>query len=105
MQFQTNHASQSQDISQKPNFGPKLGLNGPNLGPKIFFQPLYHFHQLDTMPVYHNMQNQENLMTQTQENDQKPQIWANLGLICLILGQKNFVFKIRLRHFFPLIKG
>ena len=105
MQFQTNHASQSQDISQKPNFGPKLGLNGPNLGPKIFFQPLYHFHQLDTMPVYHNMQNQENLMTQTQENDQKPQIWANLGLICLILGQKIFFFKIGLRHFFPLIKG
>ena len=105
MQFQTNHASQSQDISQKPNFGPKLGLNGPNLGPKIFFQPLYHFHQLDTMPVYHNMQNQENLMTQTQENDQKPQIWANLGLICLILGQKFFFFKIGLRHFFPLIKG
>ena len=93
MQFQTNHASQSQDISQKPNFGPKLGLNGPNLGPKIFFQPLYHFHQLDTMPVYHNMQNQENLMIQTQENDQKPQIWANFG-------QKNCFSKIVLRHFF-----
>ena len=98
MQFQTNRVSQSQDISQKPNFGPKLGLNGPNLGPKIFFQPLYHFHQLDTMPVYHNMQNQENLMTQTQENDQKPQIWANLGLICPILGL--FFSKIGLRHFF-----
>ena len=81
MQFQTSRLSQSQDMSQKPNFGPKLGLNGPNLGPKIFFHPLYHFHQLDTMPVYHNMQNQENLMTQTQESDQKPQLWANLGLI------------------------
>ena len=45
------------------------------------------------MPVYHNMQNQENLMTQTQENDQKPQIWANLGLICPILGQKFFFEK------------
>ena len=100
MQFQTSRLSQSQDMSQKPNFGPKLGLNGPNLGPKIFFHPLYHFHQLDTMPVYHNMQNQENLMTQTQENDQKPQIWANLGLICPILGQKNFFSKIGLRHFF-----
>ena len=36
------------------------------------------------------MQNQENLMTQTQENDQKPQIWANLGLKCPNLGPKNF---------------
>ena len=72
MRFQTSRLSQSQDMSQKPNFGPKLGLNGPNLGPKNFFHPLYHFHQLDTMPVYHNMQNQENLMTQTRENDEKP---------------------------------
>ena len=31
-QFQTNCVSQRQDISQKPNFGPKLGLYGPNLG-------------------------------------------------------------------------
>ena len=90
---------------QIPHFGPKLGLNGPNLGPKNFVQPLFDSYQLNTMPVYHNMQNQENLMIQTQENDQKPQIWANLGLICLILGQKNFFFKIGLRHFFPLIKG
>ena len=62
MQFQTNRVSQSEDISQKPNFGSKLGINGLNLGPK-FFHTLYHFHQLDTMPVYHNMQNRENLMT------------------------------------------
>ena len=105
MQFQTNRVSQSQDISQNPNFGPKLGLNGPNLGPKNFFTHFITFTSYDTMPVYHNMQNQESLMTQTQENDQKPQIWANLGLICLILGQKKFFFKIGLRHFFPLIKG
>ena len=32
----TNHASQSQGIREKPNFGPKLGLNGPNLGPNFF---------------------------------------------------------------------
>ena len=43
---------------------------------KFFFRPLYHFHQLDTIAVYHNMQNQENLMTQTQESGHKPQIWA-----------------------------
>ena len=91
-------------MSQKPNFGPKLGLNGPNLGPKNFFHPLYHFHQLDTMPVYHNMQNQENLMIQTQENDQKPQIWANLGLICPILGQKIFFRKSGFVTFFDLLK-
>ena len=72
MQFQTNCASQCRDISQKPNFGPNLGLNDPNLGPKIFFQPFIDSYQLNTMPVYHNMQNQENLMIQTQENDEKP---------------------------------
>ena len=103
MQFQTNHASQSQDISQKPNFGPKLGLNGPNLGPKFFFSH-YHFHQLDTMPVYH-MQNEEKLMTQTQESDQKPQIWANLGLICPNLGQYFFPRKLGFATFFDLTKG
>ena len=80
------------DISQKPNFGSKLGLNDPNLGHKNFFNHFHHFHQLDTMPAYHNMQNQE--MIQTQENDdQKPQIWANLGLICPNLGQKFFFRK------------
>ena len=68
MQFQTNCASPCRDISQKPNFGPNLGLNDPNLGPKFFFDS----YQLNTMPVYHNMQNQENLMIQTRENDEKP---------------------------------
>ena len=96
MQFQTNRMSHSQDISQKRNFGTKLGLNGPNLGPKIFFSTT-----LDTMPAYHNMQNLENLMTQTQESDQKPQILANVGLICANLGQ-FFFSKIGLRHFFDL---
>ena len=48
------------------------------------------------MPVYHNMQNQTNLMNQTQENGRKPQIWANLG---------PFFFKTRLRHFLKLITG
>ena len=69
MQFQTNRVSQSQDIGQQPNFGPKLGLNGTNLGPN-FFQSLYHLHQLDTMPVYYNMQYQE------VSKHIKPQIWV-----------------------------
>ena len=43
-------------------------------------------------------------MIQTWIIDQKPQIWANLGLICPILGQKNFFSKIGLRHFFDLLK-
>ena len=90
MQFQTNRMSQSQDISETPNFGAKLGINGPKLGPKIFFSH-YHFHQLDIMPVFHNIQNQENLISQTQETDQKPQIWANLGLIYPSLGQFSFL--------------
>ena len=53
---------------------------------RVKVKPPYHFHQLYTIPVYHNMQNQENLMTQTQESDQKPQIWANLRPICQNLG-------------------
>ena len=64
---------------------------------KIFSPTLNHFHQLDTMPVYHNMQNQENLMTQTQENDQKPQICPNLG-------QKFFFRKSGFVTFFDLLK-
>ena len=72
MQFQTICTSQCRDISQKPNFGPNLGLNGPNLSPKNFVQPLFDSYQLNTMPVYHNMQNQENLTIQTRENGVEP---------------------------------
>ena len=72
MQFQTNCASQCREISQKPNFGPNLGLHGPIFGPKNLVQPLLDSYQLNTMPVYHNMQNQENLMIKTRENDEKP---------------------------------
>ena len=67
MQFQTNHASQSQDIRRKLNFGPKLGLNGPNFDPKFIFSHLYH-----------NMQNKENLVIQARENDRILEIWANI---------------------------
>ena len=38
VQYQTNRMGRCRDISQKPDFGPNLGLNGPNFGPKIFGQ-------------------------------------------------------------------
>ena len=37
-----------------------------------------------------NVQNQENLMKKTRQNDQKPQIWENLDPLYLILGQTIF---------------
>ena len=103
MQYQTNRMSQCRDISRKPNFGPNLGLNGPNLGRKFFFQPQDHPCLLDIMSVYHNMQNQKNVIIQTRENDQKPQIWSNLDPFCPILAQKILFSKIGLHHFLKLI--
>ena len=55
------------------------------------------------MTVYHNMQNQENLLIQSQENDQKPQIWANLGLKRPNLGQ-SFMDENRVSSLFLLTK-
>ena len=62
MQYQTNQISQCRAMSQKPDFGPNLGLNGPILGPNIFFDCNNHQFLLDIIAVYHNMQNQKNLM-------------------------------------------
>ena len=38
MQFQKNQMNQTENIGRKPIFGPNLGLNGPILGPNIFFK-------------------------------------------------------------------
>ena len=78
-------------------------LNGPILGRDIFFECNNHQYLLDIIAVYHNMQNQKNLMIQTQENGRKPQIWANLGPFCPILGQ-IFFFENRASSLFRLIK-
>ena len=91
--------SQYRDISRKPDFGPNLGLNGPILGRNIFFGCNDLHYLLDIIAVYHNMQNQRNLMIQTRENGLKPQIWAILGPFCQILGQEIFFWKSGLRHF------
>ena len=53
MQNQENLMTQTQDIRQKPNFGPKLDQMAEIRALTIFFLPIYHFHQIDTMPVYH----------------------------------------------------
>ena len=75
-------------------------LNGPILGRNIFFECNDLHYLVDIIAVYHNMQNQRNLMIQTRENGRKPQIWANLGPFCPNLGQEIFFSKIGLRHFF-----
>ena len=64
---------------------PNFGLNGPNSGLKIFFQPQDHQYLLDIMPVYHNMQNQENLMIQTRENPR----FGKIGLILPNFGESK----------------
>ena len=80
---------------------PKLAY----FGPKYFFECNDLHYLVDIIAVYHNMQNQRNLMIQTRENGRKPQIWANLGPFCPNLGQIIFFSKIGLRHFFRLITG
>ena len=62
VQNQKNRPSQTQDIGRKPVFGPNLGLNGPILGPNIFFKHNEHQQLLDIIVIYHNLQNCENLM-------------------------------------------
>ena len=50
--------------------------------PKILKKPQDHQYLLDIMPVYHNMQNQQNLMVQTQGNGTNSkfgQIWAHFA--------------------------
>ena len=89
MQYQTNRMSQYIKIVAKNDFGPNLGLN---LGPKIFVQPQDHQYLLDIMPVFHNMQNQRNLMIQTRENGRKPQIWANLDQTFLFENWASSLF-------------
>jgi hypothetical protein len=90
---------------QIPHFGPKLGLNGPNLGRDIFFRRINHYQYLDIMSVNHNMQNQQNLMIFSRENGQKPGFGPILGPFGPNLGQDIFFSKIRLRHFKSFIVG
>ena len=73
--------------------------------PGHFFECNDRQYLLDIIVIYHNMQNQKKLMTQTRENGQKPQIWAILGPFCPILGRDIFFSKIRLRHFKSFIVG
>ena len=47
-------------------FGPKKALN---LGLNFFFRLLYHLNMLDIIVVYHNMQNEEILMSTSRENE------------------------------------
>ena len=83
----------SQENDQKPRFGPVLGPFAPILGREIFFQHFAHHYLLDIMVLYHNMQNQRNLMIFSRENDQKPCFGPVLGPFGPILGQDIFFRK------------
>ena len=77
--------------------------NGPNLDQTIFCGCNNHQCLLDIIAVYHDMQNQRDMMIQSRENGRKPQIWAILGPFCLNFGREIFFSKIGLCHFFRLI--
>ena len=70
--------------------------------PKYFFN---HHHLLDIMPVYHHMQNQQKLMTQSPENGQKPHFEPNFDHFWPFQAQIIFFSKIGLRHFKSFIEG
>ena len=72
---------------------PKIWSILAHIWPKYFFQHLdHHHHVLDIMPVYHHMQNWQKIMTQFQENGQKPHFglkFDHLGHF----GPKYFFFQ------------
>ena len=51
-----------QENGLKPHFSPFLALNGPFLGQQNLFRRSDHYYILDTVILYHNMQNWQNLM-------------------------------------------
>ena len=72
---------------------------------QIFFRCNECLHQLDSIVVYHNMQNQEKLMTQTRKNGLKPSVWAILSPFGPILGREFFFSKIGLCYSFQFTVG
>ena len=90
--------------SQENEFGDKNNLEtGPKwsqFGPNYFFGCNNHQFLLDIIAVYHNIQNQRNVMIQSRENARKPQIWAILGPFCPILGPDIFFFENRASSLF-----
>ena len=67
--------------SQENEFGDKNNLEtGPKWAQLFFLGCNNHQFLLDIIAVYHNIQNQRDLMTQSRENAGKPQIWAHFAL-------------------------
>ena len=69
MQNEQKPMKQSRNIDQKPNFGPNLGLNGPNFGPQFIFDDWNHKYQLEIIIAYHYVQNTKNLLSKSRENE------------------------------------
>ena len=67
MQNEQKPMKQSRNIDQKPNFGPNLGLNGPNFGPQFIFDDWNHKYQLEIIIAYHYVQNTKNLTSKSRE--------------------------------------
>ena len=60
---------QSRDVGQKPHFGPNLGLNGPILGSNLFLTTETIWYHLEIIIAYHYVQNTQNLMSRSRENE------------------------------------
>ena len=74
----------------------ETGLKWAQFGPNYYFLGRYaHQIMLDITAVYHNIQNQINLMFRSRENAHKTQILAIFGPFCPILGPDIFFFENR----------
>ena len=67
----------------------------PILGPANLSQHSNHHQLLDTLTLYHNMQNQQKLMHIDQENYLKPHFGPFFGPNWPIFGPNNFFFENR----------
>ena len=70
--------------SQENKFETKIIWRQIQNGPNTFFGRNNHQNMVDIIAVYHDIQNQRNLMIKCRENARKPQIWAILGPFCPI---------------------
>ena len=61
------------------------------MGPEICYREFYLYLMLDIVASYRHLQFHGKLMTQTQENGEKPHFGPDLGLFGPNAGRKNFL--------------
>ena len=87
--------NQTWENNKKHNFGPDIGLFGPNLDPRLpppkknFFSEFYLCYMLVIVPNYHPMQF-KNSKTSNSENSKKPSFRYNFGPFGPNLGPQIF---------------